>query len=96
MNSDMSTSRISIHRPSSKELRDRGVDDWEIWEKGPSIFYYHYDENEECYFLEGDVLVVTPSGEEMHIHAGDFVMFPKGLDCTWNITGAVRKHYRFS
>ena len=27
--------------------------------------------------------------------AGDLVTFPQGMDCTWEIGKAVRKHYKF-
>ncbi len=96
MNSSTESRRISIHQPSPQELQELGVQDWEVWEKEPSDFEYHYDKQEECYFINGDVQIVTSTGETVQIHAGDFVVFPRGLDCTWHITHAVRKHYRFS
>jgi len=29
------------------------------------------------------------------IEAGDFVVFPKGLTCRWNVLQPIRKHYSF-
>ncbi|MDH5793723.1 MAG: cupin domain-containing protein [Candidatus Bathyarchaeota archaeon] len=27
--------------------------------------------------------------------AGDYVIFPKGLKCTWEIKKRIKKHYKF-
>ena len=40
------------------------------------------------------VVVKTEEGE-VSFGAGDLVTFPKGLDCTWRVKKAVRKHYFF-
>jgi uncharacterized cupin superfamily protein len=39
--------------------------------------------------------VENADGERVAFSAGDFVTFPKDLDCAWNVKKAVRKHYRF-
>jgi uncharacterized cupin superfamily protein len=70
------------------------VKTWGIWTKEPSTFDWSYDEQEVCYFLEGDVTVKTAEGE-VHVRKGDLVTFPRGLTCTWVVKGAVRKHYKF-
>jgi uncharacterized cupin superfamily protein len=67
---------------------------WPIWTKEPSTFDWHYDKAERCYVLEGEVTVTGPDGQ-VSFGSGDLVTFPAGLDCTWQITKAVRKHYRF-
>ncbi len=85
---------VSIQKLSDAELRERGVFNWEIWEKEVSEFAYHYDSEEQCYFLAGDVVVTTEEATYA-FGKGDFVVFPKGLSCTWHIREAVRKHYRF-
>lgn len=88
--------QIQITRnPDDEQLKELGVYDWPIWEKDASTFPWSYDATETCYLLEGDV-VVTPDGSEpVHIQAGDLVSFPSGMDCTWEIRTAVRKHYSF-
>ena len=88
-------SGIKVERPTEQQLKALNVSSWPIWTKEPSTFTWHYDEMETCYFLEGAVLVKTAAGE-VSIGKGDLAAFPKGLDCTWQITTAVRKHYRFS
>lgn len=87
---------IRIDRnPSDEKLKSTGVFRWPIWTKEASEFPWHYDEEETCYFLEGDVVVTPDKGEPVHIGKGDLVTFPKGMSCTWKINKAVRKHYKF-
>lgn len=87
-------SKIKVERPDKAALERLGVFSWPIWEKEISAFPWHYDEREVCYLLEGKVRVEA-EGEAVEFGAGDFVTFPAGLSCTWKITKAVRKHYRF-
>lgn len=40
--------------------------------------------------------MVTPNGAApVSIAAGDLVIFPAGMFCTWQVIQPVRKHYRF-
>ena len=94
MQSTTTETRITIERPTSEQLKQRGVFEWSIWTKEPSTFDWEYDEPETCYFLEGEVTVKTDRGS-VSIKPGDLVTFPKGLACTWHVAAAVRKHYRF-
>lgn len=80
---------------SEKNLQEMGVFKWAIWSKEASEFPWSYEEQETCYFLEGDVIVTTNQGDSVHIGKGDLVTFPKGLSCTWNIIENVKKHYNF-
>jgi uncharacterized cupin superfamily protein len=88
-------SLIKIERPSAEKLKELGVFSWPIWEKEVSKFDWHYDEQESCYLLKGKVTVTTKGGEKAEFGAGDFVVFPQGLNCVWDIQEAVRKHYNF-
>ena len=94
METSHTTSKIKIEKPLIDRLKALGVSDWPIWTKEPSTFDWHYDEEETCFFLEGEVTVKTPDGS-VNIGKGDLVTFPKGLSCTWQIHKAVKKHYRF-
>ena len=39
---------------------------------------------------------VTPDGgESQHFQRGDLITFPQGMQCTWEITEDVEKHYDF-
>ena len=86
---------IKIQKLSQEELKKKGVFSWPIWEKEVSKFPWSYDSIEECYFLEGDVTVETEDGKSVNFGKGDFVTFPKGLSCVWDIKKPVRKHYNF-
>lgn len=89
-------SDIVIERnPAEERLRELGVRDWPVWEKEPSEFPWHYDSPETCYFLAGDVVVTPEEGQPVQMGQGDLVTFPAGMTCTWKVTQAVRKHFRF-
>jgi hypothetical protein len=84
---------IKVEIPLQRMLEERKVRSWPIWEKEVSRFDWHYDSTEECYLLEGKVVVETRDGNRVEFGKGDFVTFPKGLSCIWNVQELVRKHY---
>ena len=86
---------IKVEKLNQDELRKKGVFSWPIWEKEVSRFPWHYDSVEECYLLEGKVTVEGKDAGRVSFGKGDFVSFPKGLSCTWDIKEAVKKHYNF-
>ena len=67
---------------------------WPIWECQPSTFNWEYSEEEHCYIIEGDVTVIE-NGNIAHIKQGDYVIFPKGLKCNWEVHKAIKKYYIF-
>lgn len=87
--------KITIEKPNEETLQKLDVRSWPIWTKEVSSFDWYYDETEQCYILEGRVIVETPDGKKVEIKAGDFVTFPKGLSCKWHIKEPIRKHYNF-
>jgi hypothetical protein len=87
-------SKISVEKLSQEKLTSLKITEWAIWECGISSFDWAYVDQERCYFLEGEVVVDTDT-ESVKIAAGDFVTFPKGLKCKWNISKPVKKHYKF-
>lgn len=86
---------IKVQRLKEDQLKNLEVFNWPIWEKEVSKFDWHYDDIEECYFLEGKVTVETKDGKKVEFGKGDFVSFPKGLSCVWEIKEPVKKHYNF-
>lgn len=86
---------IEITKPNQEELENQGVFSWPIWQKEISRFDWYYDSIEECYLLEGSVVVETPDGKKAEFGRGDFVKFPRGLSCVWDIREPVKKHYNF-
>ena len=84
-----------VHNPSQQVLDKLGVKNWPIWEKEISEFPWTYDDKETCYLLAGEVEVTDDSGNVATFGAGDLVVFPSGMSCTWKIKNGVRKHYNF-
>ena len=85
---------ISVTKKTDSELDTLGVRSWPIWTCEVSEFPWEYAEKETCLLLEGDVEVNTEE-ETVRFGVGDFVVFPKGLKCTWKVMKPVRKHYNF-
>lgn len=81
-----------IKKPAEKEITE--AKSWPIWEKEESEFPWEYDTKETCLILEGKAIVKTSEGE-VEFGKGDYVEFPKGLQCTWEIKSKIRKHYKF-
>lgn len=90
------TLEILVDRqPTQDKLNALGVSNWAIWTTGVSEFPWTYEEQEICYFLEGDVIVTPEGGESVQVGQGNLVTFPAGMSCTWQVRKAVKKHYQF-
>ncbi len=87
--------KIEIKKLKKEDMEKKGVFSWPTWEKEVSRFDWHYDHTEECYLLEGKVVVETDDSGKVVFGKGDFVTFPKGLSCIWDIKEPVKKHYNF-
>ncbi|MCK4654810.1 MAG: cupin domain-containing protein [Candidatus Cloacimonetes bacterium] len=87
--------KIKVEKLTDEQIEERGIKSWPIWEKEVSRFDWYYDSIEECLLLEGKVVVETADGEKVEFEKGDFVTFPKGLSCVWDIKETVKKHYNF-
>lgn len=86
--------KIEIKQLTDHEKKFKGISNWPIWEKEVSRFNWFYDSTEHCLIIEGKVVVETDY-ETVEIKAGDFVTFPKGLKCVWDIKEDIKKHYNF-
>lgn len=83
-----------VNNPDTQRLDEMHITSWPIWTKETSEFPWFYDEQETCYFLEGEVVVIPEGGEPVTLGKGDLVTFPRGMACTWKINKAVKKHFR--
>lgn len=81
---------------SSMKMDVLGVFDWATWEKEVSEFPWEYKMTESCYIIEGKAIVTPDGGEPVEIERGDYVIFPKGMKCTWKIIEDIEKYYNFS
>ena len=88
-------SKIKVeHNPGEGQLKKLGISNWPIWTKEVSEFPWSYDEQETCYFLEGEVVVTPEGGAPVKVGKGDLAVFSEGMSCTWKISKDVRKHYK--
>ena len=87
---------IVVKHLSDAEIQELQINSWPIWEKEVSSFPWSYAATESCLIIEGEVTVTPEFGQPVEIKAGDFAVFPKGMNCHWNITKDIRKHYSFS
>ncbi|CAI9117190.1 OLC1v1018536C1 [Oldenlandia corymbosa var. corymbosa] len=90
-------SRIKIIKnPPESKLTELDVRSWPKWGCAPSKFPWTYSSKETCYLLKGKVKVYPDGSDEVaEFGAGDLVEFPKGMSCTWEVSEAVDKHYKF-
>ena len=51
--------KIELKKSKNEDMEKKGIMSWPIWEKEVSRFDWHYDNIEECYLLEGKVVVET-------------------------------------
>ncbi len=86
--------KIEIEQATPDKLEALGVSGWSPWECEPSRFDWEYSADERAYVKTGRVLVHTADGA-VEIKAGDLVLFPKGLQCSWEVIEPIRKVYRF-
>ena len=94
--------KIQIRRLTDEEKKQLQIPEqpreqgsWSVWECEPSSFDWHYDATEMAYVYEGRVKVKT-ADQDVEIKSGDFVTFPEGLDCLWEVKEHIRKVYKFS
>ncbi|KAK7285859.1 hypothetical protein RJT34_20642 [Clitoria ternatea] len=86
--------------PSKSRLSEMGVSSWPKWGCPPGKYMLKFEAKETCYLVRGRVKVYlkdSPSttAPVVEFGAGDLVTIPKGLRCTWHVSLAVDKHYKF-
>ena len=86
--------KITITKPGENFLNNIKIFKKPLWEHHPAKFNWKYNEKESCYIIDGEAIIVT-SCESIIISKGDFLIFPEGLKCTWEILKTIRKHYYF-
>ena len=87
--------KIEIIKLSESKITEKNILQWPIWTCEVSEFDWEYSDEEACLLLEGEV-EVSSEFETVRFSAGDYVVFPKGLNCRWKVMQPVRKHYSFN
>jgi uncharacterized cupin superfamily protein len=86
-----------VSQPDNSFLEKKGVFAWETWDCDVSKFPWNYAQTESCYILAGQVTVTPADGRPPATFGkGDFVTFPAGIPCMWDVTEAVKKHFVLS
>ncbi|KAI3782926.1 hypothetical protein L2E82_12985 [Cichorium intybus] len=96
--SSSSNLTIIVHKnPSESHLSELGIKSWPKWGCSPGKYQLKFDAQETCYLLRGKVKVYRKNSSEIisEFGAGDLVILPEGLSCTWDVSVAVDKHYKF-
>lgn len=83
---------VIVRKPTEEETD--ACSRWPIWRCEPSTFDWAYTEKETCLLLEGEV-TVSDANSSVDFAAGDLVIFPEDLECTWRIRKTVKKRYNF-
>lgn len=83
---------IELPKPNPEEEAEMKA--WPTWQVEPSEFPWHYQQQETCLVVDGEVTVEAPD-QTVSFGAGDYVVFPQGLECIWRVKKTVRKHCRF-
>lgn len=83
---------VTVRKPTESEIAE--MEKCPVWSCGVSTFDWHYSEKETCLIIEGEV-TVEYDGQSVSFGKGDYVVFPKGLDCVWKVKKAVKKYYKF-
>ncbi len=86
---------VTVQKPSDEQTQTAQT--WPIWECGVSKFDWEYTQTEKCLILEGKVEITgdPETAQSVTIGPGDYVTFPSGLKCFWDIKEPIRKHYDF-
>ncbi|GLJ23900.1 hypothetical protein SUGI_0454170 [Cryptomeria japonica] len=93
----MESHGVKIERHlSESRLSDLGIRSWPKWACPPGKFSLKFDAEETCYLVKGKVRAyVKGSSEYVEFGAGDLVVIPKGMSCTWEVHSAIDKYYIF-
>ena len=83
---------VIVKKPSQTEIETCKT--WPTWQCQPSTFDWAYTQTETCLILQGKV-TVRNDNDSVSFGPGDLVVFPNGLECTWQINEPVRKYYNF-
>ena len=83
---------VIVRKPTEKEIAV--MKSKPVWTCGVSEFDWYYDSEETCLIIEGEVTIKYDT-KSVSFAAGDYVVFPVGLSCVWQVKKPVKKHYEF-
>ncbi len=86
--------RIIVDQPDREELEEMDVFSWPVMEHDEEKFDCFYDKTEYCYIVTGEA-TITSEFESITVKPGDFIEFPAGLECVWDVQSSMKKHYNY-
>ena len=86
--------KIQMTKLNKIDIENLQIHQWAVWSCDVSEFDWEYTDRESCFIYEGIAQVATLT-ETVQIAEGDFVVFPKGLQCRWKVISPIRKYYKF-
>ena len=94
---------FQVEKASANDIKSLNVASWSTWSSSDNPKYAvhkvkakEYEVNEVCYIDKGKFLITPDNdndGKAVTVQAGDFVVFPKGFTCTWEVIEPVNKHW---
>jgi len=84
--------KIEVDQLDLDELRELGVKSWPVMEYEEEKFEVFYDKPEQCYIVAGEATIVSEF-ESITVKPGDFLTFPAGIECVWDVDSAIKKYY---
>lgn len=82
---------IIIRVPTEEERNE--MEQCPTWSCEVSTFPWHFEEEEHCLIIEGEA-VVTFEDRKFRFCEGDYVIFPQGMDCIWEVIKPIKKYYK--
>lgn len=80
-----------VRKPTEEEIIE--MKECPTWSCEASVFDWYFDDDETCLILEGEATVKYEGGE-VSFGKGDLVIFPKGMQSTWDVSKPIKKHYK--
>ena len=64
-----------------------------IWSSTSGKWHVHYQEDEFCYLITGEVILTDATGHSETLHGGDAFVIPAGFEGTWETVEDAQKFY---
>lgn len=86
--------KIEIDRLDLEELEELQINSWATGEYDEEKLEVFYNKTEMCYIVSGEATIVTEF-ESVIVKTGDFITFPAGLECIWDVDTKIHRRYIF-
>ncbi|MEH0155695.1 cupin domain-containing protein [Limibacter armeniacum] len=84
---------VEVRQLSEVEMAAKNISQWPTKSNGVSKFPHFFEHAEACYVIEGEATVTSEEHGAVKIKKGDYVVFPKGMECYWEVTSDFKKYY---